>query len=165
MPLRVDLLAAAVNGDTYATGQNEITKAGNLRNLYKDAENLFEKIITELEDGKDVFLKLNQLKQNKSNHNSLAGKIRVGFNDTRGDNLLKKLPDKIILQHDNIVKKCKADLRRIHKNLNQIDKTKKGVLKKKAKATKVHLKKNVFKKKYIPLDPKELPHPKSILKP
>ena len=79
--LRVDLLSAAVNGETHVTGQNEIATAGNFKNLYKDTENLFKKIVTDLEEEKDIFLMLNQLKQNKTNLDSFAGKIRVGFNE------------------------------------------------------------------------------------
>ena len=163
--LRVDLLAAAVYGKTQVTGQNEIATAGNFKNLYKDKEDLFKKIVTVLEDEKDVFPSLNQLKQNKANFDSFAGKIRVGFNKNRGDHLSKKNSDKVILKHDKIVKQCRNDLKSILKDLNQIEKTNRGVFKKEVKATKKHLKKNVFKKEHNPFDPKKLPHPRSILKP
>lgn len=163
--LRVDPLGAAVYGEIHVADQNEIATAGNFKNLYKDTENLFKKIVTDLVDEKDVFLRFNQLKQNKTNLDSLAGKIIVGFNKTRGDHLSKKVPDKSILQHDKIVKQCRNDLKSILKNLNQIEKTNRSVLKKEVKATKKHLKKNVFKKEHNPFDPKKLPHPRSILKP
>lgn len=89
----------------------------------------------------------------------------MGFNKTRGDLHSKKLPDKIIQRHDNFVKKYKTNLRSILNNLNQIEKAKKGVLKEKVKAAKDHMKKNIYKKKHIPLDPKKLPHRRSNLKP
>ena len=64
-----------------------------------------------------------------------------------------------------MVKQFRKDLKSVLKNFKQIEKTNREVLKKEVKATKKHLKKKVLKKEHNPLDPKKLPHPRSILKP
>ena len=80
---RLDLLAAPNSKSNAQVTQKKPTTASQFQQLLKDTEKLLEEMETDLESGKDISSKLNQLKENKANLNNLAGKLRAEFNQTR----------------------------------------------------------------------------------
>jgi len=144
-------------------GQNykERTTAKQFQSILIDTEKLLEAI----EEGKEITIHLNKIKENKITLNNLANQLREEFNQTRANLISKNLPDKIIKRHDEFVEKFEEKLTTLLNNLDETEKTKGEEKTEKIKKTKEFLKNNLPKPKHTPLDPNKLPHRRQELKP
>jgi len=160
LSLRVDVWAEVIQDSKGQNTKEKITPARQFQSILIDTEKLLE----EIEEGKEITTNLNQIKENKITLNNLANQLREEFNQTRADLISKNLPDEIIKRHDEFVEKFEEKLTILLNNLDEIEKTK-GEKTEKIKKTKEFLKNNLPKPKHIPVDPNKLPHRRQELKP
>jgi len=151
LSLRVDLLATAAAQSSSQPGfQKKVTSASQFQDLLKNTERLLGEIEADLNTNKDISSKLSQLKNNKTNLNQLANKLRAEFNQTKADLLSKKLSDEIIKRHEEFIGKFEAKLTTLLNNLQEIEKAKGQEIREKVKNTREFLNKNIYKPKHIP---------------
>jgi len=161
LSLRVDVWAEVIQDGKGQNTKEKITPARQFQSILIDTEKLLE----EIEEGKNITTNLNKIKENKITLNNLANQLREEFNQTRANLISKNLPDEIIKRHDEFVEKFEEKLTTLLNNLDEIEKTKGEEKTEKIKKTKEFLKNNLPKPKHTPVDPNKLPHRREQLKP